>query len=242
MALPLQDTTGTPLAVSWVRANAVDPLIVASQLGYFTTPDFKNAKQTIAYPMDVFGGIFQGDPGDMLVVILNTLRTPLDLVEMYLAHGYQSGYPAVCDPSGKKKALATHRIPASRTNAIDGSTLYGAGLWAFRDSGGGTCGAMKFCYNGKLTSSATSTQAVGPFLGVSWRTHSAFASQTGVTADLEGNYGDIQTFYSKTADGTGVPHEVAKGVAIMAAFSEGPVRYRDAQSMALYVRYKLPSE
>ena len=239
MALPLQDTTGTTFAVSWIRSGPIDPLIVCSQQGYFNTQDLKNARQFVAYPLDLFQGILLSKPGDTVVVILNTLRTPLDLVEMYLAHGDQSGYPAVSDMKGK--TWTTHRIPASRPSPIDGSTLYGAGMWAFTDRGAGTCGAMKFCYNGKLTSDAAQTQAVGPFLGVSWRIGATFLQdQTGVTADVEGNCGDLQTFYSKTADGTPVPHEVAKGVAVMAdfAYSNGA----DAQSFAMYVRYKLPTE
>jgi hypothetical protein len=113
-------------------------------------------------------------------------------------------------------------------------------MWAFTYGGGyGTCGALKFFYNGKLTSDAAQTQAVGPFIGVSWRILEVSSDQTGVTADVEGNYGDLQTFYSKTADGTAVPHEVAKGVTVMAAYQYHAL---DTQSIAVYVRYKLPTE
>jgi hypothetical protein len=33
MAVPLQDTTGTPLPVTWIREDQAAPLILCSQLG-----------------------------------------------------------------------------------------------------------------------------------------------------------------------------------------------------------------
>ena len=250
MAVPLQDTTGTPLPVTWIREDQAGPLILCSQLGETTVAYGGIATRMNSH--DLFSISLEAPLGPAVIVILNTLRRPLDLVEKYVKDGYQHGYPAVTDLKGG--TLTTHQIPASRLNPLDGSRMFGMGMWSFDGSGPDIRGAMKFCTNGKLTSPKADTQPVGPFLGVAYNLSCIEGygmspqGKTAVTADVEGNHGSLQKFYENTADDHDVRSEIGKDITIMAAHglhgdTSGSGRWDFPWlCVTVYVRYKLPNE
>ncbi len=250
MALPNQNTTGTAIPVALISEWTAGRLIQAVQKDTITLDD-----GTEASPVDFFAALFEvpddpmnPPPGSYFaVMILNALRTPLSLVEMStpLVHGYQDAYPAVSNLKGS--TLTMHEIPASRSHPLDPTaTRYGAGMWGFSSAGNGVEGAVALCYNGNLTDPSTK-QAVGPFVGVSWRFGTIFWSDRyGVTADVAGKYSSLDGFYQKTivsaSDSTF--SEIGGDVAVMCRYA-----YRDLQSgrgvcscLMVYVRYKLPGE
>jgi hypothetical protein len=250
MAVPLQATNGTPLPVSWIREDQADPFIVCSQSGGATVQDGGTVTKINTH--DLFGASLDAPLGCAVVVIFNTLRRPLDLVEMYLKDGSQHGYPAVTDLKGG--TLTPHQIPAARLNPLDGSKMFGAGMWSFDGSGTEVRGAMKFCTNGKLASPKDDTQPVGPFLGVAFNLDCIMGygmspqGKTAVTADVEGNHGSLQKFYTNTADDHEVRSEIGKEITIIAAHglhgdSSGSGRWDFPWlCVTVYVRYKLPNE
>jgi hypothetical protein len=236
--------------VAWIRQDQADPLIVCSQSGQATVSD--GGQDTKINSHDLFGASLDAPLGSAVVLILNTLRRPLDLVEMYLKDGSQHGYPAVTDLNGG--TLTTHQIPAARVNPLDGSQMFGAGLWSFDPSGTEARGAMKFCTNGKLASAQDDTQPVGPFLGVAFNLNCVDGygmspyGKSAVTADLVGKHGSLQKFYDNTVDDHDVPSEIGKEITIIAAHglhgdSSGSGRWDFPKlCVTVYVRYKLPNE
>jgi len=250
MAVPQQDTTGTALPVSWIREDQAGPLIICSQSGGATVQDGGTVTNINSH--DLFSTSLEAPLGPAVVVIFNTLRRPLDLVEMYLKDGSQHGYPAVSDLKGG--TLTKHQIPGSRLNPLDGSRMFGAGMWSFDGSGTEVRGAMKFCTNGKLASKQDDTQPVGPFLGVAFNLDCIEGygmspqGKSAVTTDVEGNHGSLQKFYTNTADDHEVRSEIGKEITIIAAHglhgdSSGSGRWDFPWlCVTVYVRYKLPNE
>ncbi|HVT98975.1 MAG TPA: hypothetical protein VHE33_15825 [Acidobacteriaceae bacterium] len=247
MALPVQDKTGIAIPVTLAHGPVVDHLIVAAQLGYSTLGD-----GTKVMPVDFYTAIL-ADPDDptdpsgfgFWVVILNALPTPLSLVEMpALVHGYQKGYPAVSDLKGS--TLTTHVIPAARSHPLDPSVgLCGVGTWAF-DFGNGTEGAMALCYNGNLTD-PQSQQAVGPFVGISWRIGLAWANRFAVTADVAGKYGTLDGFYQQSVVSASDSIRYDKSSEIVVMCHEWSADLQSGidplcSSMMVYIRNKLPNE
>ncbi len=249
MALPKQDTTGTAVPVTLTSAWTAGHLIQAVQKDTITLDD-----GTEASPVDFFAALFEvpDDPQDpppgsyFTVMILNTLRTPLSLVEMTtpLVHGNQDAYPAVSNLQGA--ILTTHEIPASRSHPLDPTaTRYGAGMWGFSNAGNGVEGAMALCYNGNLTDPSTK-QAVGPFVGVSWRFGTIFYSDRyGVTADVAGKYASLDGFYKGTI--TSASDSTFSDIGDIVVLSR--YAYGDLLSgrgicpcLMVYVRNKLPGE
>jgi hypothetical protein len=246
VALPVQDTTGIAIPVTLAHGPVVDHLTVASQLGYSTLQD-----GTKVSPVDFYTAIMAepDDPTDpsgfgFWVIILNALDTPLSLAEMLpLVHGYQKGYPAVSNMKGS--TLTTHEIPASRTHPLDPSTtLFGVGTWAF-DFGNGTEGAMALSYNGNLTD-PQSKQALGPFVGISWRIGLSWADRFAVTADVAGKYGSLDGFYQQTVVSASDSTRNDKGdiVVMCHEYSCDLQSGIDplCSSLMVYVRNKLPGE
>lgn len=253
MALSPQDTTGITVPVTLIRAYAADHLILASQQGYSTLQD-----GTVVTPPDLFAAIFDdgsnSPPGTLGVVILNTLRTPLSLVEMVTIEGGQAGYPAVSNMKGLP--LTTHEIPAARPHPLAGyyrldpnAMLYGVGMWAFDGPSLGTKAAMALCYNGNLLD-ASKKQAVGPFVGVSWRFGGFTSNLFGVTADVS-IYGSTRDFYDSTIANASAstPKDISSDVAIMGnLYGCDLLTHRQSnyslyyQCLMVYVRYKLPGE
>lgn len=251
MALPKQDTTGEAVPVSLISAWTAGLLVPASGSGYVTMSD-----GTKVSPLDFYSAVFPepDDPTDpdptacsLAIIILNALSTPLSLVEMHdLVHGVQKAYPVVANLQGDT-LKTTHEIPASRSHPLDPSeTLYGLGMWGFDAVTNGEEGAMALCYNGNLTD-PQSKQAVGPFVGVSWRHVPVFADRYGVTADVAGKYGTLDDFYQKTIVSASDSTRSDKSDDIVIQCHEGWANLKSGLNppriwLMVYVRNRLPSD
>ena len=107
------DMTGTASAVSLIADPFAGQFAYASQMGVFDTSDGG------MNPIDAFPATYAG--GGLAVIIMNSLPTPLRLVEsyvyvdpvaLYTTHGLQTNYPAHTD--GVTAAVDAHIIPGAR--------------------------------------------------------------------------------------------------------------------------------
>ena len=107
------DTTGTASAVSLIADPFAGQFAYASQMGVFDTSD------GVMNPIDAFPATYAG--AGVAIIILNSLPTPLRLVESYIyvdpgavytTHGAQTNYPAHTD--GVTAAVDAHIIPGAR--------------------------------------------------------------------------------------------------------------------------------
>ena len=194
-----QDMSGSPNPVALIADPFAKQFAFASQMGYINTAvSVPFAKGITAdapcNPIDIFT---PGDPQlGVAIIILNSLPTPLTLVDSMSFDGTQVGYPAA------SKGSKPHQIPGarpyprkSRHKIASGARalMGGVGRYQYHASGtvqwGGVAQALSFKY-----SDDPSAPLIGVAMKIFWGDGSD--PHSAVTAELPNS--DLASFFSNT--------------------------------------------
>lgn len=175
-------------------------------------------------PLDLFHSFSPSNSYGAALIILNSLSTPLTLVETFDYWAGQQNpmptvqlsYPATEDLfTGGGVLMKEHQIPGARPYPRQSrhplgqgvQTIGGLGLYRFKGNYVNCVQrAMSFSYH---------EDGSGPYIGVAFLTivqgsgfSTWFSMASAVTADVAGQYGDLKNFYLTTmgnADGNAKP-------------------------------------
>ncbi|MDP9049818.1 MAG: hypothetical protein M3O31_03715 [Acidobacteriota bacterium] len=227
----MSDTNGNPISVTLLADPLAQQLKTASQTGSLqinTRKGHKNLPQgaTSANIEDLMHPLGLGPTGSPYyrIPIVNSLPTPLDLVDSAPVAGSQVGYPATADFG--KHASQNHRIPATFDDPTQpGRKLYGVGLYHFQfDQSFEFEYALSFSYK---------PGGVGPKVAIAIKFGTLWMNPIwAVTADVS-TYNSVGGFYdSLSSNGKTVQSDVGAETTIWASYSGGTyfVWIRDSKS------------